>query len=80
MAAIINGKHGAVFLILGSLLAAGGLGTLVYAIHKGYEPSLKFGGAEVSLRKHSDAAAAEEAETDKKQPPAAPQHPENQGA
>ncbi len=55
MASIINGKNGVAFLICGTLAVAGGLCTIWYLASEGYEPSLKFCGAELTLTKHHEA-------------------------
>ncbi len=52
-----NSKNGTAFFSLGAIALVGGLGIIWYLIHEGYEPSVKFGGAELALKKHHVAKA-----------------------
>ena len=52
-----NSKNGTAFFSLGAIALVGGLGIICYLIHEGYEPSIKFGGAELALKKNHDAKA-----------------------
>ncbi len=56
MAAIINGKNGIPFLLCGMLLVVGGLWTVNHLAKEGYEPTIKFCGAELQLSKHHEVA------------------------
>ena len=50
-----NSKNGTAFFSLGAIALVGGLGIICYLIHEGYEPSVKFGGAELALKNHPNA-------------------------